>query len=219
MSSPFYMLVSSLPRIPRHFKVSAPPISRTQLEKRLQLLPKEQLSQLYAIETLIWKSWFNPMQSVEQTKADYHKLAEHAGDYIGNIMRWFLGFRSILAAIRMRNSKRRRPEIPEDYWISRWGRRLINQWDEPEFGLKNVYPWLPKINTDIHENNSAVVEEFVLTEVWRYLARIETGHYFDFEALVIYVLRWNIIQYWSGYSEANLSDEVEKLVRAISEAP
>ncbi|RAP38442.1 hypothetical protein B1207_00700 [Legionella quinlivanii] len=215
MSTPFYMLVTSLPRMPADFKIENLPISRLQLEKRFRLLPEEQLNLLYAIENVSWKSWYSPDQSVEDTKVQYQALHTQSSDLIQNLLRWFLDFRSILAAIRMRNARQNRPENPEQYWIGRWRKRLDNQWDVLDFGLKNVYPWLPEISMEISKNNTVAVEEFVLNEVWNYLAKIETGHYFDFEALVIYLLRWNVINYWSGFRSNNLLDEVEQLIQRV----
>ncbi|KTD45256.1 V-type ATP synthase subunit A [Legionella quinlivanii] len=215
MNTPFYMLVTSLPRMPADFKIEALPISRLQLEKRLKLLTDEQLSLLYAIENLLWKSWYSPHQSVDDTKTQYQALDTKSSDFIRNISRWFLELRSILAAMRMRNAHLGQPDDPDHYWISRWQKRLNNQWEVSDFGLKKVYPWLPKINMEISENNTVAVEEFVLNKIWNYLAKIETGHYFDFDAIVIYLLRWNVINYWSGYRSSNLLDEVEQLIQRV----
>ncbi|WED43360.1 DUF2764 family protein [Legionella cardiaca] len=215
MTQQFYMIVSSLPRMNTYFKIEETPISRLQLEKRLQPLSEEKRRLLYEIESLLWTSWFKPQQTVNETRKAYQRVLKSDSAFVHNIVTWYLDLRSVFSAIRMRNDKELPPEIPKNYWITRWDRQLIRNWNEPDFGLKFVYPWITRITTELAREDTATVEEFLLAYIWKYLAVIETGHYFDFEALVIYLLRWDIINYWSKFNNANVLNRVNELVDSL----
>jgi hypothetical protein len=44
------------------------------------------------------------------------------------------------------------------------------------------------------------------------LDRVGAGHYFDFEAVVIYLSRWSMVDHWSGYSGGAAVERFRKLV-------
>ncbi|CDZ78968.1 hypothetical protein BN59_03283 [Legionella massiliensis] len=214
MTTQFYMVASALPRMPASFKVEAPPISRIQLEKRLKLLPAENLALAYALEYLLWQSWFMPQKSFSSTKEAYIKLLKTDSPFIHKTVHWFMDLRSLFAALRLRKEKKAPPANPQECWLSHWNHQLIQHWDEPDFGLKGVYPWLSKVASDLEKEDTSAVEEFLLDYIWHYLSIIELRHYFDFEALMIYLLRWNLIHYWSKFN-SNLADNFDELVKAL----
>ncbi|WP_058534975.1 DUF2764 family protein [Legionella saoudiensis] len=215
MSAQFYTVASSLPRLGSSFKIASPPISRFQLEKRLKLLPEKHITQIFAIELLVWRSWFMPQQSVAETRILYQQIIKNQSSFIINLIDWYFDLRSVFAAIRMRNEKKEAPENPHYYWISNWEHRLMQKWHDADFGLKSVYPWLPKVQVDMEKNNTAAIEEFLLAHIWKHLSIIEAGHYFDFEALTIYLLRWNIISYWSSFNKSQTLERIEKLCNSL----
>lgn len=215
MTNQFYMVASSLPRMNASFKIAEPPILRFQLEKRLKLLPEETLRLLFAIELLVWSSWFMPKQSVIETRKLYQNILEAKSPFIMDIINWYLDLRSILAAMRMRKEKKEPPKDPQNYWITRWEHQLIQKWDEPDFGLKSVYPWIPKITNFIEKNDPASVEEFLLTHIWNYLSSMEASHYFDFKAITVYLLRWNIVNYWSKFDKTKVLECIDVLCDSL----
>ncbi|KTC84456.1 hypothetical protein [Legionella brunensis] len=215
MTTNYYMVISSLPRIFPDYKVESPPISRLQLEKRLGLLPIETQTRLYAIESLVWSSWFNPSQSVEKTRKDYQQLMQINSRVICNLIVWYFDLRSIVSALRMKHIGKAPPANPKNHWITHWDQKLIEHWSEPDLGLKFVYPSLIKMAEDLARNDTPAVEEFLLNFIWKYLSSIETGHYFDLEALIIYLLRWDIVQYWSTFSTTNILEKVNELYQAL----
>lgn len=215
MTTQFYMVASSLPRMDASFKISEPPISRHQLEKRLKLLPEETVKLLFQIELLVWSSWYMPKQSVIETRTLYQNTLESNSDFISDITNWYLDLRSILAAMRMRKTQKESPSDSHNYWVTRWDHQLIQKWNEPDFGLKSVYPWIPKVNACIEKNDTASVEEFLLTHIWNYLSKLEAGHYFDFEAITVYLLRWNIVNYWSQFNKNKVLECIDLLCDSL----
>lgn len=204
MSSPFYMVVSSLPRLGGDFKIEQVPISRMQLEKRLKLLPEVHSSLLFSIEHVLWKSWFEYENTVAALRQAWIKLSHTDSVFLHELMDWYLDFRSIIAALRLRHRQKEVPEQVDDLWITRWSHKIVQHWSEPDFGLKSVYPWLPELALDVAKEDTLRVEAFFLKHFWTYLLQKESEHSFDFEALVIYLLRWNIVDYWSGFGKENI---------------
>lgn len=212
MTTPFYTVMSSLPHLGASFKIAEPPILRLQLEKRLKLLPEEPQGLLYAIELLLWRSWFMPKYTVAETHLLYVHVLKAKSPFIDELAHWYLDVRSIIAAMRMRNVNKDLETDPKKIWISpRCEHHLIRHWDAPDFGLKALYPWMIQINSFLTNNDSVAVEELLLTSIWQHLSRIEAEHFFDFEALVIYILRWNIMDYWSHYSQAEVAGRLDAL--------
>ncbi|MCW8445525.1 DUF2764 domain-containing protein [Fluoribacter gormanii] len=203
MSVQYYTVVCSLPRMNRYFHIQETPISRLQLEKRLKLLPTDKFTLAFTVESLAWTSWFAPHQSMSDLRGAFQNLIDTESVFIRDILIWFFDLRSIIAALRIRNETKEPPENPQEYWITRWNHKLFRNWGEPDFGLKSIYPWLPKVAADVAKKNTVAVEEFLLSYIWKYLSILETGHYFDFEAIIIYLLRWNIIHYWSQFNKDN----------------
>ncbi|MGL5741106.1 MAG: DUF2764 family protein [Legionella sp.] len=201
MSSQYYTVVCSLPRISAHFKIEETPISRLQLEKRLKLLPAEKYTVAFTLEFLMWTSWFMPYHSVTDLRNAFQDVVRTQSPFLRDMLIWFFDLRSVIAALRMRNDTKEPPENSQEYWITQWEHKLIRNWSEPDFGLKAIYPWFPKMTQDIARKDTVAVEQFLLASIWKYLSVIETGHYFDFEAIIIYVLRWNIIHYWSQFNK------------------
>ena len=51
----------------------------------------------------------------------------------------------------------------------------------------------------IEKGDALGVERAIGSAVWHYLSRAAVGHYFDFEAVALYVLRWDVIHRWTVY--------------------
>ena len=57
-------------------------------------------------------------------------------------------------------------------------------------------------------------EKALLQLVWTYLSRKTEGHYFDFEAVVLYAQRWDVIHRWSMYEAADAAKRFDELMKA-----
>ena len=63
-------------------------------------------------------------------------------------------------------------------------------------------------------NDSVALERLQFAVNWKMLQRVETGHYFDFEAVVIYVMRWSMVDRWIRYNGEAAVERFRKLVDA-----
>lgn len=204
----YYTLMTSLPRHSRQFKVKQTPISRIQLEKRLKLLTAAERTVLNNLIDVVWNSWFSPHSSISETIAKAKPLFALHNDFIDAIIYWFFDVRSLFVALRLRKIQQSLPSNPQDYWHTRWSLRLIANWNQPDFGLKYIYPWLANILIKMKNAETDEVEDLLLSQIWKHFNTIETGHVFDFEALIIYVLRWNVVNYWSQFNETTARERI-----------
>jgi hypothetical protein len=46
---------------------------------------------------------------------------------------------------------------------------------------------------------------------WQMLDRVGAGHYFDFEALIIYLMRWSLVDRWARYNGEAAVEQFRKL--------
>jgi len=50
--------------------------------------------------------------------------------------------------------------------------------------------------------------------VWQHYISIGSQHYFDFPAVVIYVLKWDMIKCWTNYNADKAMERFDELVDA-----
>ncbi len=215
MTSYYYMLITSLPRHSRQYKIKQTPISRIQLEKRLKLLTESERNILNNLINCLWDSWFDPKLSFQATMTKSKTLLALNMPFINELIHWFFDIRSLFVALRLRKTESQPPTNPQEYWSSQWNTRLIKNWDRPDFGLKSLYPWLLAVSSIRDITGQAFVEDTLLTLIWKHLDSIEARHFYDFEALIIYLMRWNIVNYWSQFNEKIASDRIHELADKI----
>ena len=70
----------------------------------------------------------------------------------------------------------------------------------------------------LERGDTAGLERIALEAAWRQAARMQEGHQFDFEAVALYVIRWNILDRWTRYdaeaAAARFSDLVDAALKA-----
>ena len=195
----YALLITSLPSHKNSlFDEKHTPLSRIQLDKRLALLDEKDASDLLKIEGLLhWPQIKNEIDStfVDETLSS---IASIDNDFIKNIIIWRLELRIILAALRMRNQGLKQAPDEKLFGFDSWHFYISNYWHEADFGLSQRLPWVAKVNELLLAGKSFQLEELLLSIVWEHYQRQSLGHYFDFEAVIIYVLRRDMISRWSG---------------------
>jgi hypothetical protein len=196
------MLVTSLPAHKNKiFEEKQIPLSRLQLNKRLALLDAKDAEDLLKIERLL--HWSHIKIDIEQAFVNetIESINSIDNDFIKNIIIWRLELRIILAALRMRHQGQKTPPTKKIFGFDYWYFIMTKYWHEPDFGLAKQLPWLPKVNELLVANKSLQLEKFLLGVVWDHYHQLSLGHYFNFEAVIIYVLRWDIIDRWTRYNK------------------
>jgi hypothetical protein len=211
----YVMLMSSLPFHGPLFAAKRPPLSRIKLDQRLGVLEQEDALLLRRIEDLLqWRNipmGFTDAELCNRARALLDGLEDGT---VKDTIIWRLELRTIVAALRRRQQGLPAPGKEELWGFSRWVNHIAGNWNELTFRLEQVYPWLGEGVKLLRQNDTVALERLLLGVAWEQLGRLGAGHDFDFEAVVIYVLRWNIIDRWTRYN----SDVAEKRFAGLVDA-
>lgn len=191
---PYVMLLSSLPHLPAPGLSKDVPISRLQLNSRLQWLTPEDRQRLSMMDAALHWSHLPIELTDEQVIARAQVALESIkDDFLRPIILERLEMRTFIAALRRRA---RGEPLPRD---SRWGmgrfvKHIETHYNQPDFALGHLYPWLAQAHQHLLANEPLALENLLLMEFWKQLNRVEDRHGFDFAAVALYVLRWEVLQ-------------------------
>lgn len=203
MSDPdaYVMLVSSLPNPETLFVAKQPPLSRLKLDQRLRVLTSEDAATLKLIEdALDWRQLPGSTSEEEVIARGRHALAEIESETLRLIVRDRLEIRTIIAALRRRHRGESAPAPGTAWGLGRWVGHITQNWTDPGFRLQAGYAWVREADRLMKENDTLALERLILEQSYRRLKRRESEHDFDFEAVVIYVLKWSIVDRWGRYN-------------------
>lgn len=207
------MLITSLPYHGPLFGAHQTPLSRLRLNYRLRILDEADAQALQDLSSVL--HWVHQNMSVTDAelieRATRFEAAWGEG-FLSDILRFRMELRTVYTALRRRRRGETPPPVGQRWGYGRWVRHIERYWNEPGFRLQQVYPWVNDAEKLIRERDSLGLERLLLGIVWDYLIRISEGHEFDFEAVVIYVLRWDLIARWSSYDGTRAVRRFDKLV-------
>jgi hypothetical protein len=201
MSRPYITLIASLPALPPTFEVRRPPISRPRLDQRLSLLEPEDRQVADALEAhLRWSG-----QPIDRGPAEVRENARALLDRAPNptlheLVTFRLEVRMLVAALRRRHAGQPRPgrEWGGDALV--WAIRT--RWEQPAFGLEGRHPWLPDLAGRIGDGDPLELERRLLHVTWAHHHRLADRHPFGFEAVLVYLCRWDVVERWTHYDAA-----------------
>lgn len=197
----YLTLITSLPYPGQLFTSEQTPCSRLKLNDRLKMLKQEHAEQLKRLEDTVQWSHQPIGRSDEQIVLNTNRFLRDSDNYmINTIVLRRMELRTAVSALRRRKAGNSAPSAGELWGVGRWLRHIETYWSEPTFRLEGVMPWLTEANRAINENDTVGLERLLLGLVWDHLGYVGQGHYYDFEAVVVYVLRWNVINRWTTYS-------------------
>ena len=217
MSDPnaYVMLISSLPNPEPIFLAKQTPLSRLKLDQRLRVLTPDDAAVLHQVEdALRWDHLPIKLSEDEVIGRGRAALAQIDNDVLTRIIRDRLEIRTCVAALRRRQRGETAPSAGTRWGIGRWVNHIARYWTEPTFRLDGVFPWLREADRLLKDGDSMALERLLLQEAWQKLVRQAGEHQFDFEAVVIYVLKWNIVDRWTKYNAEVAARRFQDLTEA-----
>jgi hypothetical protein len=211
------MLMSSLPFHGRLFERTRTPLSRPALERRLGLLEPGDRALLAEVERVV--QW-----DAIDTRADDAEMVARAGEVLGRLrqagtgdlhdaVRHRLEMRTAVAALRRRRMGLGPPAPAEGPWgVGRWTERIAARWAEPDLGLARAFPWIARAGELIAADEPLALERLLLGRAWEDIARRGADHRFDLTAVVLYVLRWNIVDRWTRMDAREAAERFDALL-------
>ncbi|GGE76741.1 hypothetical protein H1W37_00325 [Stappia taiwanensis] len=216
----YVTLAASLPYLGRLFTEAHLPISRFRLEARLDQLSAEHRTLLDEIVAAIAWDRVAQLDSDAQIIDRCRQVMERLEAYpaLQEILRARLEMRTIVAALRRRHDGAVDAGEIADWGYGRWLGTMRANWSDPAFGLGHFMPWVGEAQAKLMQDDRIGLERVILSEGFRQMDRLAEGHEFDFEAVVIYVLRWRLVERWRQYDAERATARLGGLLDAAMDA-
>ena len=144
----YAMLISSLPYHGSLFGARRAPLSRIRLRQHQRMLDDTDSACLRVVANLLEWSRHGMERSdeeiIDRARAELPKL-DNA--FARDLIVWRLELRTVVAALRRRHRGQAAPSGHERWGYGRWLGHIRRHWDEPQFRLERVYPWLAEART------------------------------------------------------------------------
>ncbi|MEM6486737.1 MAG: hypothetical protein AAF677_00470 [Pseudomonadota bacterium] len=217
----YVTLMASLPALGPVLSAKHAPINRVALQKRLRMLRPEHRAELKSIADLLSWARLPLLGSDAALVARARRLVPTvSAPDLAALVRHRLEMRTLVAALRRRQAGQDRPPQGEAWGYSRHLGRIEANWRDPDFGVGRIHPWLAEARTLLEKQDPQGVERILLEEAWRKAERHAIGHDFDYEAVAIYVIRWNLLDRWTRYDAEAAAARFGALVdAALADAP
>lgn len=191
-SNNYYTLVASLPAMPRHFEVDRLPITEPRLMKRLEMLKAGDAEVVEQLRRFLLWDRQPPDRTDDDMIAHYGKFMSTTTNRMArHIVAYRIDVRTIMSGLR-----RRRRGLPPPPGIGQWVEHIRRNWEHPDFKLGWQYPWIVQVNSLLGTTDCLAVERVLLDVAWTHWMKLSEHHFFTFEAVLLYLARWEIIHRW-----------------------
>lgn len=208
----YVSLINSLPFHGPLFHAKHTPLSRYQLNQRLSLLTSEDAATLqHLLNILDWKQISMSQSDEVIVRSASRLLSEIDQPFVRHLFLQRMEIRTLVSALRQKHHGKAAPNQKKLWGVGRWVQHIRRNWRAPGFNLQNVFPWVIEAEKLLAAGNSLEFEKLILGAVWRELDTLSDGHHFDFEAVIIYVMRWNLVARWTSYNGESAAQVFDKL--------
>jgi hypothetical protein len=193
-SDSYYMLISSLPALPPRFEVDRLPITLERLQARLRMLEPEDAQTINRmLDILAWNRQVVEATDVAVVKRYSDLMREVTNSLVRDVIGVGIDVRMIVAALRRRRHGLGAPVVG----LGQWFGHIRRHFNQPDFGLGYVFPWLLPFDQLLEHQDVLTLYRRMLAESWEYVRkRMQDYDSFSFEAVVLYIARWDIIRHW-----------------------
>lgn len=210
-SNKYTTLICSLPGFESLTSLRRTPISRIQLRQRLRMLEPQDFEDIEILGELL--DWFR--QPAERSDQDFIRLLEKRlqqvrSEFIVESIVWRLELRSIIAALRHKRAGS--TPATQSWGYGRWQVLMQRHWQESLMGMEKLHPWVTNARKLLEEDKAYELEKFILLHVWNWLKRREIEHEFDFPAVAIYRMKWDLAARWTSYDTTAAENRFRRIL-------
>ncbi len=217
MVESYYIILGSLPHLPYFERAERLPITRLRLQQRIGMLPALESEQLYQAEDLV---------GLRSSLAERRTHAVMTRRYRAALMkitqpalREFVEFRideqSVLAALRLRRTGWVPGRDGNDRGAGSRVRYIEAHWNEPDFRLAFVFPWIPAVRKCLDEDDARGLDRLLLEINWRVLSRIADRDPLGFGGIVAFLFKWDILNAWLARDAAQATRRFQALIGEV----
>jgi hypothetical protein len=188
------MLIASLPHLPMNFDVERAPITRSRLRERLRMLRDEDAKVIDRLtDFLAWDR--QPLDRTDQEViARYDALMKTiSGPLVRQVVLARMDSRTIVTALR-----RRRQGADPPPGVGQWVDHIRRHWQHPTFALEGRYPWIAEFDRHLGTGTVLAAQRLLFSAAYRNWSQMAERYTFSFEAVILYLARWEIIDRWAS---------------------
>lgn len=204
----YYMLVASLPQLPRRFDEGVLPISRHQLRSRMSLLhPQDRLTLSRLSAFFVFDR-----QPLDRTDSEamqrFHLLQLSVRNPLAiELIRHRMELRTLVSSWRKKISNEQPPD-GEGPLIA----AVRRGWNQPLFGLGGQYPWFAAFVQASSDGDLLAAQRCLFRVLWEKWSRLSVNYHFTFESILLYVAQWEIVERWTSQNIPLGEQRFEKLL-------
>jgi len=215
----YFTLLASLPHLPRFDHATRLPITRERLDARLAWLRSEDAHIVRQAEQFLEWHRQPAERSDAQVLAEYDALcAQVRRSALRRMIEFRFGVRVVMSALRRRHAGSSAPTPGQRWAPAEWSAHIARNWREPDFRLAARCTWLPRARALLQQGEAVALERLLMGLVWDHLGEVGHGHYFDLDALLVYLFRWDILDRWLRAQPAAAAARIDRLVaQALAE--
>ena len=217
-SQSYITLLASLPPLPRFDQAERLPITRERLRQRLSMLTPDD-AQLFehATEFLAWQRQ-TATRTDQEMIANFKKMEEHiAQPKLRSIFDFPIDQRTIIAALRRRFRGLPAPTSGEPWGVGRYVSHIERNWEDPHFRLSAVYHWIPQARTHLETGETLALERLLKNTLWDHVDRSVPAYEFGFSAVLVYIIKWDILDLWLSYNIEDAQVRFNELVTEVTD--
>src|SRR5262245_13383393 len=193
-SNSYHMLISSLPALPPRFDVERLPITFERLRGRLRLLEPEDAEEIERmLAVLRWANQFEEPSDAAVVQRYDALMQDITNPLVRDVLAYSMDVRMIAVALRCRRRGLSLPTVG----VGQWFAHIRHNFNHPDFKLGQVFPWIPEAERLLAQGDLLTLyRQYVLGATWTYLKKRAEDYSFSFEAVVLYIDRWDFISNW-----------------------
>lgn len=209
----YYTLIASLPPLPHFATAKRLPINQERLRGRLRMLAEEDRVLVGRLEAFLrWQRQTRDRDDGTIVR-EYRELRRAIdGTPSAHLVEQTVSQRTVMVALRRRQRGQPAPDVDEPWGLGPWVGALRRNWEHPEFGLAGVFPWIGRARDLLAGGESLELERFLTALGWTWLSRARPVDPFRFEALLVYLFRWSLLEQWLSYDADLAGPRFDELV-------
>lgn len=214
-AAPYYALQASLPPLPYFATAERLPISELRVNQRIGMLSPEDRARLESAMDLVRWQRQSPERSDALVARQYMVFMRDCDNTaLRDFVEYRSGLRAALAALRMRR-RNKTPDGGSLLGFGRWDALLRSRWDQHNFGLEALFPWLSDAHRLLDDGDALGLERLLMDAVWRQLQPLQERYPYRFEAIFSYLFRWDILSRWMAFDQQGALVRLEQLMRGM----
>ena len=184
------------------------PISPLKLDERLKMLEPHDARVIDEMSNfLVWER--QPLEQTDEAILRRYDKFNHEVDnrFARELISHTMAIRTIFAGLRCR-----RLQLEPPQGVAPIAAQIAKNWNHPDFRLGAQYPWISEVDRQLNGDAPFDLERMRIELLWRRLHRLAEEHFFTFEAVVLYLMRWELVYRWTQRDAEVGQRKFERLV-------